>query len=157
RERVTGAQGRFDRQPRLALLPGDVLGPGTGEAGRRPGARRRVQGTGRDAHPERADHQRRAHRGAGPSGRSRRGLATRPGEGRGRDAALADVQRCTALALMVFLVLFLLLVAGLSVWALIDPQGAWRASQGRMFRDPSSVRLSSVGATVQRVVAVVVL
>ena len=58
---------------------------------------------------------------------------------------------------MVYLVLFLLLVAALSVWALVDPQSAWRASQGRMFRESSSVRLSPFGATVQRVVAVVVL
>jgi uncharacterized Tic20 family protein len=58
---------------------------------------------------------------------------------------------------MAFLVLFLLLVGALAVWALIDPRSAWRASQGRMFRNSSSVQLSAFGATMQRVVAVVVL
>lgn len=58
---------------------------------------------------------------------------------------------------MVVVVLFLLVVGGLALWALIDPESAWRASQGKMFRDASSVRLSAFGVTVQRVVAAVVL
>jgi hypothetical protein len=58
---------------------------------------------------------------------------------------------------MVVLVLFLLLVAALAIWALINPQSAWRASQGLMFRNASSVQLSAFGATMQRVVAAVVL
>jgi hypothetical protein len=58
---------------------------------------------------------------------------------------------------MPLLVLFLLLVAALAVWALISPESAWRASQGRMFRNSSSIRLSAFGALVQRAVALVVL
>jgi hypothetical protein len=58
---------------------------------------------------------------------------------------------------MVLLVLFLLVVGGLAVWALIDPRSAWRASQGRMFRNSSSIQLSAFGAIMQRVIAGVVL
>jgi small-conductance mechanosensitive channel len=58
---------------------------------------------------------------------------------------------------MVVLVLFLLLVGALAVWALVDPESAWRASQGRMFRNASAVRLSRFGVTMQRIVAAVVL
>ena len=58
---------------------------------------------------------------------------------------------------MVIVVILLLLVAAIAVWGVIDPEGAWTTSQGRMFRNPFAVRLSSFGATAQRVVAVVVL
>ncbi|HEY3528266.1 MAG TPA: hypothetical protein VGK78_03885 [Nocardioides sp.] len=58
---------------------------------------------------------------------------------------------------MAVLVVFLLVVGALAVWALVDPQSAWRASQGGMFRDASTIRLSGFGATAQRIVATVVL
>ena len=49
REQVAGAQGRLDRQPGLALLPGALLGPGAGEADRRRRARRGLRAAGRGA------------------------------------------------------------------------------------------------------------
>jgi hypothetical protein len=58
---------------------------------------------------------------------------------------------------MVVLVLFLLLVGALAVWSLIDPESAWRRSQGLMFRNSSTIRFSAFGAFMQRAVALVVL
>ena len=55
------------------------------------------------------------------------------------------------------LVLLLLAIAAMGAWSLVDPQSAFRASQGRMFRNPSTVRLSAGGAVVQRVIGGIVL
>ena len=54
------AQDRRARQPRQPVLPRDVLGPGTGRANRRHGARRTLRAAGQDADRERGDHRRRA-------------------------------------------------------------------------------------------------
>lgn len=58
---------------------------------------------------------------------------------------------------MFLLVLLLLVIGAMGLWSLVDPQSAWRATQGGMFRSPSSVQLSTLGATVQRVFGAVVL
>ncbi len=88
-----GPQARHARQPRLALLPGAVLGPGAGQADRRRRDRGGVQGAGRDAGGEGARHRRRAPRGPGQAGRHRRLLPARRREDRRRDAPLEDLQR----------------------------------------------------------------
>jgi hypothetical protein len=54
-------------------------------------------------------------------------------------------------------VLLLLAIGAMGLWSLVDPQAAFRATQGRMFRDPSTVRLSGFAVATQRIVGVVVL
>jgi hypothetical protein len=54
-------------------------------------------------------------------------------------------------------VLLLLAIGAMAAWSLVDPQSAFRATQGRMFRDPSTVRLSRFAVVTQRVVGAVVL
>ncbi len=93
REQEPRPQGRLDRQPRLALLPRPVLGPGARPTGRRPGAGREVRRPGHQAGRPGAGHHRRADRRAGPPRRPRRLLPTRRREGDCRDAALDDLQR----------------------------------------------------------------
>jgi hypothetical protein len=58
---------------------------------------------------------------------------------------------------MFFLVLLLLLIAAMALWSLVDPQSAFRATQGRMFRNPSALRLSGFALTAQRILGAVVL
>ncbi|MBO0847359.1 MAG: hypothetical protein J2P22_18315 [Nocardioides sp.] len=55
------------------------------------------------------------------------------------------------------LVLLLLIIAAMGAWSLIDPQAAWRASQGRLLRNPSAAQLTKGGALMQRVIGAVVL
>ena len=93
REQVARPQGRLDRQPRLALLPGALLGPGAGAADRGRGARRGLHGARRGAGVQRAADHRRADRRAGVAGRHRRLLPAGRREGRPRHAALEDAQR----------------------------------------------------------------
>ena len=86
-------QARRHRQPRLALLPRALLGPGAGRAdrGQRPG--RGLQAVRRDAGGQGAADRRRADRGPGQPGRHRRLLPSRRREGRRGDAPVRDVQR----------------------------------------------------------------
>ena len=58
---------------------------------------------------------------------------------------------------MFVIVLLLLAIAGMALWTLIDPQSAFRTSQGWMFKNRSSVRLSGFAMLVQRILAAVVL
>ena len=55
------------------------------------------------------------------------------------------------------LVLLLLAIGAMAAWSLIDPQSAWRASQGWMFRNASSVRLSGFAMLMHRALAALVL
>jgi hypothetical protein len=54
-------------------------------------------------------------------------------------------------------VLLLLAIAAMGLWSLVDPRSAFRATQGRMFRDSSTVRLSRYAVAGQRIVGAVVL
>lgn len=58
---------------------------------------------------------------------------------------------------MAFLVLLLLVIGAVALWSLIDPQTAFRATQGVMFRKPSTVRLSGYAATGNRILGALVL
>ena len=70
-EQVPEPQGRRDRQPRQPLLPGHVLGPGTGQADRGRRAGGGLRGRRRRADLQRGNHRRRAGRRAGFPGRDR--------------------------------------------------------------------------------------
>ena len=83
---------RRARQPRHALLSGPVLGPGAGRPGRRPGPGRSVQAAGRPTRRRRAEDRRGADRGTGRTGRHRRLLPPRRGEGRGGHAPERDLE-----------------------------------------------------------------
>ena len=91
-------QARRHRQPRLALLPRALLGPGARrpDRGRRP--RGGVRAARRDARGQRAADRRRAARGPGQPGRHRRLLPARRGQGRRGHAPVRDVQRGAGLA-----------------------------------------------------------
>jgi hypothetical protein len=58
---------------------------------------------------------------------------------------------------MVLLVLLLLVIGAMALWSLVDPQSAFRATQGRMLRNSSAVRLSGFALTTQRIVGAIVL
>ena len=94
RERqVAHPQARRHRQPRLALLPGALLGPGARRADRgQPTWPRRSSRSPRRWPPGAADR-RRAARRPGQPGRHRRLLPPRRRQGRRGDAPVRDVQR----------------------------------------------------------------
>ena len=77
REQVPGASGRLDRQPRVALLPGAVLGRGAGQADRGRRARGRLRRVGGQAARAGDGDHRRAARRAGLAGRHRGLLPSR--------------------------------------------------------------------------------
>ncbi|HET7069769.1 MAG TPA: hypothetical protein VFI40_03005 [Nocardioides sp.] len=55
------------------------------------------------------------------------------------------------------LVLLLLVIGAMGAWSMLDPRSAFRATQGRMFRNPSAVHLSGSAVAVQRLIGAVVL
>jgi hypothetical protein len=55
------------------------------------------------------------------------------------------------------LVVLLLVIGAMGAWSMFDPRSAFRATQGRMFRNPSTVQLSGFAVAVQRLVGAVVL
>ena len=93
REPEPRPQGRLDRQPRLALLPRALLGPGAGPAGRRPRAGRDVRRPRDPAGGRGAGDHRGADRRAGQPGRPRRLLPSGRREGHRGHAPVDDVQR----------------------------------------------------------------
>ena len=99
RGQVPDPQARRHRQPRLALLPGVLLGPGDRRADREPRAGRGLPPVRGAAGRRRAEDRRRAHRRPGQPRRHRRLLPPGPGQGRGGHAAVRDVQRGAGRAL----------------------------------------------------------
>ena len=100
RGQVPDPQARRHRQPWLALLPRPLLG--AGDRARRPRTPTSPRSSSPFAEPLAADEQadrRRAPRRPGQPRRHRRLLPPRPGQGRGRHAAVRDVQRGAGLAL----------------------------------------------------------
>lgn len=55
------------------------------------------------------------------------------------------------------LVLLLLAIGAMGAWCLVDPQSAFRATQGRLFRNPTTVRLTGFAMTLQRIIGAFVL
>ena len=98
RGQVPDPQARRHRQPRLALLPRPLLGPGDRGPDREPRAGRGLQAVRREARRRGEDDRRRADRRPGQPRRHRRLLPPRPGQGRGGHAAERDVQRGARLA-----------------------------------------------------------
>ena len=93
---VALAQDRRARQPRQPVLPGHVLGAGTGGAERGRRAGRALRAAGQGAGRQRAEDRCRADRGAGQAGGHRRLLQAGDAQGQGRDAPERDVQRGAA-------------------------------------------------------------